>query len=332
MQVIGEVGRVADDVVDSWCLAASRAAAARGVVGIVDMERPWSLDAWLRRIAGGNRSLRVVSAVWPERFADVNARRLHTGDDVDGSDGLLTVGPLKVITDGSLNTRTAYCHHPYPSDGGTPEQRGILLVAVDELSQLMTRARRMRVSTAPCTPSAMLRTPLHCRPSDARERTEASSMRNCSTMPTSRDSRNSDSSRVFSLSMRSTIATSPITTGPAGRGVPSRFAPSSMQGQPSTSGRTHPWRRSTRGWRSPQPFTAAGMSVQAGTRSRRSPIAEALGASMPHGRGSIALCDGDAADLVILDRDPFTADPRALRTMPVAATMIAGSWTHRVGL
>ena len=61
MQVIGEVGRVPDDVVDSWCLAASRAAAARGIVGIVDMERPWSLDAWRRRIAGGNRSLRVVS-------------------------------------------------------------------------------------------------------------------------------------------------------------------------------------------------------------------------------------------------------------------------------
>jgi len=48
MQVIGEVGRVGADVLDSWCLAASRVAAARGVVGIVDMERPWSLDAWLR--------------------------------------------------------------------------------------------------------------------------------------------------------------------------------------------------------------------------------------------------------------------------------------------
>jgi hypothetical protein len=53
---------------------------------------------------------------------------------------------------------------------------------------------------------------------------------------------------------------------------------------------------------------------------------------MPPGRGSIALRDGDIADLVILDGDPFTADSRGLRTMPVAATMIAGNWTHRIGI
>ena len=61
MRVIEELGRVADDVADVSCLAASRAAAARGVVGIVDMEKPWSLAAWRRRIGAGNRSLRVVT-------------------------------------------------------------------------------------------------------------------------------------------------------------------------------------------------------------------------------------------------------------------------------
>src|SRR6202035_4773234 len=50
MYVLGEVGRVADDVSDAWSRDASRAAAARGVVGIVDMERPWALDAWRRWI------------------------------------------------------------------------------------------------------------------------------------------------------------------------------------------------------------------------------------------------------------------------------------------
>ena len=38
---------------------------------------------------------------------------LRTGAEIPGSDGLLTVGPFKVITDGSLNTRTAYCFDEY---------------------------------------------------------------------------------------------------------------------------------------------------------------------------------------------------------------------------
>jgi len=36
--------------------------------------------------------------------------------------------------------------------------------------------------------------------------------------------------------------------------------------------------------------------------------------------------------LIVLDGDPFTAEPGALRTMPVAATMLAGDWTHRTGI
>ncbi len=61
-------------------------------------------------------------------------------------------------------------------------------------------------------------------------------------------------------------------------------------------------------------------------------IQEALTASMPPGRGGWRLRTGDVADLIVLDRDPFTAEPEALRTMPVAGTMLAGAWTHRAGI
>jgi predicted amidohydrolase YtcJ len=61
-------------------------------------------------------------------------------------------------------------------------------------------------------------------------------------------------------------------------------------------------------------------------------IQEALTASMPPGRGGWKLRAGDVADLIVLDRDPFTADADALRTMPVAATMLGGVWTHRNGI
>jgi predicted amidohydrolase YtcJ len=37
---------------------------------------------------------------------------------------------------------------------------------------------------------------------------------------------------------------------------------------------------------------------------------------------------GEPADLVVLDRDPVSATPDALRTMPVAATLLAGRFTH----
>jgi len=61
-------------------------------------------------------------------------------------------------------------------------------------------------------------------------------------------------------------------------------------------------------------------------------IAEALAASMSPVRRGSALRVGDPADLIVLDGDPFTAEGEALRSMPVAATMLGGDWTHRTGI
>ena len=40
------------------------------------------------------------------------------------------------------------------------------------------------------------------------------------------------------------------------------------------------------------------------------------------------LVPGRLADLVVLDRDPFTCDPEELRDVRVVATMVGGRWTH----
>jgi predicted amidohydrolase YtcJ len=330
MQVIGEVGRAADEVVDSWCLAASRAAAARGVVGIVDMERPWSLDAWRRRIDGGNRSLRIVSAVWPERFADAVAQRLHTGDAVDGSDGLLTVGPLKVITDGSLNTRTAYCHDPYPSEAGTTEQRGILLVAVDELSRLMARASDAGFD---CAVHA-IGDAANAFALQAFGRTGArGSIEHAQLLDDGDVARFAELGLIASVQPEHALDDRDVAdhhwAGRTRRAFPLRSlldAGATLSfGSDAPVAPLDPWlaiAASVHRTRDERPSWHAEQEIT---------VAEALVASMPPGRGSIAIRDGDAADLVVLDGDPFTADPRALRTMPVAATMIAGSWTHRSG-
>ncbi|MGZ4662743.1 MAG: amidohydrolase [Arthrobacter sp.] len=131
-----ELGQLPEDVVDAWVLAAARAAAARGIVGVVDFEMSWNRDPWLRRIAGGFRSFRVDAGIYPQDLGRARELGLRTGQDVAGGEELLTVGPLKVLIDGSLNTRTAFCVNPYP-DGG----KGLLTVSEAELLSLLAEAR-----------------------------------------------------------------------------------------------------------------------------------------------------------------------------------------------
>ncbi|MBD1542631.1 amidohydrolase family protein [Arthrobacter sp. IA7] len=131
-----ELGKLPDDVVDGWVGTAGQEAAARGVVGVVDLEMTWNRDVWLRRIGGGFRSLRVDAGVYPEDLEGAAAAGMRTGQMVDGGAGLLRVGPLKVLIDGSLNTRTAFCFDPYPHGG-----HGVLTVSEPELANLLARAR-----------------------------------------------------------------------------------------------------------------------------------------------------------------------------------------------
>ncbi|MFC8801363.1 amidohydrolase [Promicromonospora sp. NPDC057138] len=133
------VDRAPDHLADAWVADAAAAAAARGVVGVVDLEITDNLTAWRRRFDTGFGALRVRAGVWTPWLDDVLAEGLRTGDALPGTRGLLEQGPFKVVTDGSLNTRTAYCHDPYPGLTG-PEAHGILSVPPDDLVPLMKRA------------------------------------------------------------------------------------------------------------------------------------------------------------------------------------------------
>ncbi|WP_020017688.1 amidohydrolase [Promicromonospora sukumoe] len=133
------VDRAPDHLADAWVADAAAAAAARGVVGVVDLEITDNLTAWRRRFAAGFAALRVRAGVWTPWLDDVLAEGLRSGAVLPGTGGLLEQGPFKVVTDGSLNTRTAYCHDPYPGLTG-PEAHGILSVPPAELVPLMARA------------------------------------------------------------------------------------------------------------------------------------------------------------------------------------------------
>lgn len=129
---LGRMDVAPDDVLDGWVSEAATAAAARGVVGVVDVEFGENVGTWRRRVADGFDQLRVRAGVWEDGLDAVIAQGLRTGDLIAGT---VTQGPLKVISDGALNTRTAWCHDPYPD--GT---HGVLTVPPERLVPLMARA------------------------------------------------------------------------------------------------------------------------------------------------------------------------------------------------
>ncbi len=141
-RILGLLDTVDDVVLDDWADAAARAAAARGIVGIVDYEMAWNLESWTRRQAGGSDALRVEIGVYTEHLDRAIEHGLHTGDRLGD---LLTMGGFKILIDGSLNTRTAYCWNEY---AGSAAEFGMLTVAPVRLVELMTRASRAGIQPA----------------------------------------------------------------------------------------------------------------------------------------------------------------------------------------
>jgi predicted amidohydrolase YtcJ len=145
-EISRRLNAVAAEVADPLVAAMARDAAARGVVGLVDLDMAWNEDAWARRTAAGFDALRVEFGIYPDFLDRALADGLRTGDVARGAaSDLARVGPLKVITDGSLGTRTAACSHAYPGD---PNNRGVLTVDLPSLVELLTRATGAGIASA----------------------------------------------------------------------------------------------------------------------------------------------------------------------------------------
>jgi predicted amidohydrolase YtcJ len=124
------------------------AAAARGVVGIVDMEFGAAFLDWPIRFAQGIDQLRVRTAAYPDRLEEVVAAGLRSGRELSPGDGLLSMGPLKIISDGALNTRTAYCYEPYADAHVLEFPRGKQNYDLPELVSLLRRATECGLEVA----------------------------------------------------------------------------------------------------------------------------------------------------------------------------------------
>jgi predicted amidohydrolase YtcJ len=108
-------------------------AASLGVTGVVDLERGQTAADWEPR----DSPIRVRVATYADGLDAVVAAGLRTGDVLPGgSPGVVTMGPLKIISDGSLNTRTAWCCEEYADGSGA----GAANQSSDELTRLLDLA------------------------------------------------------------------------------------------------------------------------------------------------------------------------------------------------
>lgn len=149
------LGRVGEAELDAAVADALAEAATRGVVGVVDLEMTdapgGTVAVWARRAgadgAGADGSgraasagLRVEAGTYPQHLDEVVASGVRGGTPLAGGNPLVLAGPLKVITDGSLNTRTACCLEPYPGRTG-PGSHGELTWPPEALLELLRRGR-----------------------------------------------------------------------------------------------------------------------------------------------------------------------------------------------
>ena len=322
--VVRALAEVPDDVMDGWADSAARAAASRGVVGIVEMEMDWNLDTWLRRIRGGTDSLRVEFGIYTPHLERAIALGLRSTCAIDGADGLLTVGPYKVITDGSLNTRTAYCVDEYPGLEGQPGSHGLLTVPPSELLAHLGRA--VAAGIRPAVHAIGDRA--NSLALDAFERLGcAGSIEHAQLL------RHDDVARFARLGVVASVQPEHalddrdvadrywagrtdrafVLKSLLGAGVTLAF------GSDAPVAPLDPW-----------VSIAAAVGRTRGSREPWHPeqaiSRQAALAASARGRHHVRV--GDVADLTVCEIDPFVASVPDLRRMPVAATLIAGRFTH----
>lgn len=136
------------DVVDQRVIDATHALAAVGVTAMIDFEFADNVTDWARRSKADQLVVQVRASIWEPWLDAAIERDLRTGDHLPDGGGMVEVGPFKIVSDGSLNTLTAYCYDPYPDDRSRAEPYGLQLIADEELVALMTKANRHGFSPA----------------------------------------------------------------------------------------------------------------------------------------------------------------------------------------
>ena len=317
--VVGSDGTSPDAYLQSM-----QAAAARGVVGLVDLEFGQGVGDWPARGAAGAELLRVRVGAYVDTLDSFLAAGVRTGRPMPGCGPLVTMGPLKVISDGSLNTRTAWCCTPY-QDGST----GAANITSEGLGAVMEAANRHDLEVAiHAIGDAAVDQALTCF-----ERTSArGSIEHAQLI------RREDAVRMASLGVRASVQPAHLLDD---RDLSERLWPDRTDRCFALRWLADSGVELVMGSDAPvsplDPWLAIAAAVHRSGDERDPWHAEqsltpreALAASTD-GLGTVA--PGHPGDLALLDADPLADGPSgvqaaALRAMPVAATWVGGSLVH----
>jgi len=304
---------------------AAEAAARRGVVGVLELEHADNVAEWRARVEGGVDLLRVDVGVWPDRLEDVIAAGHRTGDALDAT-GLVRMGPLKIVVDGSLNTRTAWCWDPYPGlDPRDPHSSGVITTPPEQLRALMARARDAGLAAA----VHAIGDHANSEVLDAYEELGMTGRIEHAQLVARRDfARFARLGLVASVQPEHAMDDRDVADHHWAGRTDRAFAFGSLHaagaelrlGSDAPVAPLDPW-----------------ISIAAATaRSRdgrepwhpeqRIPFEVAFAAST---RGRTTVADGDVADLAGVESDPAALERDALRELPVAATLVGGRFTWR---
>ncbi|MET7972358.1 amidohydrolase [Streptomyces mirabilis] len=323
-EVLSALPAAPAEVVDGWIADACEAAAARGVTGVIDFQYGDAVEDWERRSAESPPAVRVAAAVYPSRLDAAVGRGLRTGAELGVGGGLVRVGPLKLFTDGSLNTRTALCRDPYPGLAGTDGSHGIEETSPGELVRLMRRAAAHGIEPAVHAIGDRANTvaldafeAVRCR-----GRIEHAQLLSPEDLP-----------RFARLGVTAGVQPRHATDD---RDVADRHWAGRTERAFAYADLLAAGARLEFGSDAPvsplDPWLAIASAVSR-TDDERPPWHPEQRLSVPDAlvaaaRGRRLIRVGDPADLVVVDVDPLDADTGTLRTMPVHATMTDGRWTH----
>ncbi|MEV5965281.1 amidohydrolase family protein [Kribbella sp. NPDC051952] len=229
------------------------------------------------------------------------------------------MGPLKVMTDGSLNTRTAYCHDPYPG----LDDYGLLVVPPEVLVPLMRKAHEHGIAST-----------IHAIGDHANGLVldAFETLGIGGTIEHAQLIAPADFPRFKQLGVAASVQ--PV-HALDDRDVADRHWSGRTDRAFAFAGLLAAGAELRLGSDAPvaplDPWLSMAAAVRRSDDGRESwhpeqeiPVTAALDASTRGGRTPV---EGGTADLVVLDADPVTAGIDDLRTTPVHATLVAGQWT-----
>lgn len=336
---LGDATTTADR--DAAVAEALEEASRRGIVGVKDYEFGDAVPAWQRRTARRRPPVRVDTTVYRSHLDDAIARGWATGVVVPDTHGMVRAGHLKVFVDGALNSGTALCHEPADATdpledpaayGRDPAQApaadadggGHLATTPDDLREVLSRAWAHGIAPAVHAIGDLAVTIAL----DAFDHVGCPGRIEHAQLVTDDDLARFDRPGLVTGVQPAHCTDDRDVTDDrwadrAHRAY--RFADLLAAGARLEFGSDAPVSRM-------DPWAAIAAAVTRTDDDRPSwhpdqclDVRDALAASA---RGRTDVRAGDPADLAVLDGDPLGIEPARLATMPVAATMVAGRWTH----